>query len=147
MKLREKLRMMRKVEETNRANVERWKQVMAASVTGFVIDPVAGSTEVVRFFADDLPELFELAGQDDIKQADILLDNVQMTLLYREVPCKPVSVVGKNCSMTGTVIIIRKDDERLMDLTEDDIRLIRKNLATVYGYNGYPHRVLTGCSF
>lgn len=147
MKLRDKLNLMRKIDETNRANVERWKQAMADSVYGFVIDPVAGSTEGVRFHAEDLPELFGLNGVDDIQQVEVLLENIRVTMLYREVPGKPVSVIGYNCSMTGTVILVRRDGDRFVDLTEDDVNTIRKNIDTVYGYGGYPIKVLAGCSF
>ena len=146
MKLREKLNLMRKIDETNRTNVDRWEQAMSESVTGFVIDPVAGSTEVVRFLADDLPELFGLDGKDDIQQVEILLDKTRLTMLYREVPCKPVSVIGYNWSMTGTVIVVRQDGGRFVDLTKDDIGLIRRHIDTVYGLHGYPQKILSGCS-
>lgn len=146
MKLRDKLNLMRKIDETNRVNVARWKQAMNGAVTGFMIDPVAGSTESVRFFAEDLPVLFE-AEKDDIQQKDLIVETTRLTILFREVPGKPVSLIGYNCSMTGSVILVRRDGDRFVDLTKEDIRVIRRNIDTVYGLSGYPHKVLCGCSF
>ena len=147
MKLRDRLNLMRKIDETNRANVERWKHDMTDSIYGFMIDPVAGSAEGVRFHAEDLPELFGLNGADDIQQVEVLLENIRVTMLYREVPGKPVSVIGYNCSMTGTVILVRRDGDRLVDLTEDDVKTIRKSIDTVYDeYDGYPIKVFVRCS-
>ena len=146
MKIRDKLNLMRKIEETNRVNVARWKQAIEGSVVGYVIDPVAGSTEGVRFFAEDLPVLFE-ADKDDIQQMDLMIETTRLTVLFREIPGKPVSLIGYNCSMTGTVVIVRRDGERFVDLTVDDVKVIRRNLDTVYGLGGYPHKVLCGCSF
>lgn len=147
MKLRDKLNLMRKIDETNRVNVERWKRVMAGSITGFVIDPVAGSTEAVQFCAEDLPELFGLDKRDDIQQVDILLENLQLVMLYREIPGQPVSVIGYSCSMTGTVVFVRREGSRLASLDKDDIRIIRRNLDTVYGLHGYPHKIIGGVTF
>ena len=147
MDTKKELKLMEQTAETNRRNFERWKETTAALTVGFMIDPVAGSAERIRFAWDDLPTLFE-TDKDDILLTELRFpDGYTLMMLYREAPEKPVSLISDTCSLTGTLILTGGDREAIASLTEDEIGKIRGSLERVYDIDDTAYPILYGCDF
>ena len=147
MDTKKELKLMEQIAETNRHNFERWKAAVAGLTVGFMIDPVAGSAERIRFAWDDLPTLFE-TDKDDILLTELRFpDGGTLMMLYRETPGKPVSLIGETCSLTGTIILTGGNREAIESLTDADITKIRGSLAFVQDVDGTNYKILFGCEF
>ena len=147
MDTKKELNLMEQIAESNRLKFERWKEAAAGLTVGFMIDPVAGSAERIRFAWDDLPTLFE-TEEDNILLTELTFpDGSTVMMLYRETPDRPVSLIGEKCSLTGTILLTGGKRGQLESLTDAEILKIRGCLTNVYDIDDTSYQVLYGCEY